>query len=66
MKLRYVIDVEEGLITQHSHEIGYLNNGVECYFVEVTTKKGIQWGIWAYGEDAIDLYKETLNILSKP
>ena len=49
MKLRYVIDVEEGLITQHSHEIGYLNNGVECYFVEVTTKKGIQWGylgIW--------------------
>ena len=33
MKLRYVIDLEEGLITQHSHEIGYLNNGVECYFV---------------------------------
>ena len=33
-------------------------------FVEVTTKKGIQYGIWAYGEDTIDLYRETLNILS--
>jgi hypothetical protein len=34
---------------------------VEHYFVEVTCSDGIQYGLQAYGEEAISLYKETLK-----
>ena len=40
-----------------------MNNGIEYYFVEVTCKGGIQYGIQAFGEEAIALYKNTIKII---
>ena len=62
-QLNNIINTENGFITQHSGSLGYLNNGVEYYFVEVTSKSGVQYGIWAHGSDAQELYKQTLSIL---
>ena len=42
-----------------------MDNGVEHYFVEVTCGDGIQYGLQAYGEEAISLYKETMKTLGK-
>jgi hypothetical protein len=36
-------------------------NGVEHYFVEVTSKEGIQYGLQAYGNEAVELYKQTMR-----
>ena len=38
---------------------------MEHYFVEVTCSDGIQYGLQAYGEEAISLYKETMKSLGK-
>ena len=62
-QLNNIINTENGFITQHPGSLGYLNNGVEYYFVEVTSKSGVQYGIWAHGSDAQELYKQTLSIL---
>ena len=40
-----------------------MNNGIEYYFVEVTCKDGIQYGIQAFGQEAITLHEETMNII---
>jgi hypothetical protein len=40
-----------------SNNISYLTNGLKYYCVEVTCSDGIQYGIQAYGEEAVDLYK---------
>ena len=45
-------------ITKKSQHISYLRNGVEYCSVEVTCDDGSQYGIQAYGDEAIDLYKE--------
>ena len=45
-------------ITNTTQRISYMNNGVEYYFVEVTCDDGIQYGIHAYSDEAIELYKE--------
>ena len=42
-----------------------MENGVQHYFVEVTSKDGLQYGLLAYGEEAIALYKETMKTLGK-
>jgi hypothetical protein len=42
-----------------------LDNGLEHYFVEVSSGDGIQYGLQAYGEEAISLYKETMKTLGK-
>jgi hypothetical protein len=42
-----------------------LDNGMEHYFVEVTCEDGIQYGLQAYGEEAIALYKETMRAVGK-
>jgi len=35
-----------------------MENGVQHYFVEVTSKDGLQYGLQAFGEDPIALYKK--------
>ena len=39
-----------------SNNISYLTNGLK-YYCEVTCSDGIQYGIQACGEEAVDLYK---------
>jgi hypothetical protein len=45
-------------ITKRSQNITHMKNGVEYCSVEVSCKDGSQYGIQAYGDEAIDLYKE--------
>jgi len=40
-----------------------MENGVQHYFVEVTSKDGLQYGLQAFGEEAIALCKETMKTL---
>lgn len=54
---------ENGKITRYPERLRILDNGVEHYFVEVTCEDGLQYGLQAYGEEAIALYKETMNTL---
>jgi hypothetical protein len=42
-----------------------MDNGVQYYFVEVTRKDGLQYGLQEYSEEAIALYKETMKTLGK-
>ena len=45
-------------ITKKPQNISHMRNGVEYCSVEVTCDDGSQYGIQAYGDEAIDLYKE--------
>jgi hypothetical protein len=45
-------------ITKKSQNISHMRNGIEYCSVEVTCDNGSQYGIQAYGDEAIDLYKE--------
>ena len=45
-------------ITKKSQNISNMRNGVEYCSVEVSCDDGSQYGIQAYGNEAIDLYKE--------
>ena len=45
-------------ITKKSQNISNMRNGVEYCSVEVTCDDGSQYGIQAYGGEAIDLYRE--------
>jgi len=54
---------ENGKITRYPERLRILDNGVEHYFVEVTCEDGIQYGLQAFGEEAISLYKETMKTL---
>ena len=54
-----------GKITRYPEELQTLDNGVKHYFVEVTDSDGIQYGLQAYGEEAVTLYKETLKNIGK-
>lgn len=56
---------DNGKITRYPERLGLLDNGVKHYFVEVTDKDGIQYGLQAYGYEAIALYKETMKALGK-
>lgn len=56
---------ENGKITRYPEEIQILNNGVKHYFVEVTSGDGIQYGLQAYGEEALSLYKETMKTVGR-
>lgn len=42
-----------------------MKNGIEYYFVEVTCKDGIQYGIQAFGEEAVALYNETMKMVQE-
>lgn len=54
---------ENGKITRYPERLRILENGVEHYFVEVTCEDGLQYGLQACGEEAIALYKATMNTL---
>ena len=54
---------ENGKITRYPERLRILDNGVEHYFVEVTCEDGIQYGLQAFGKEAIALYKETMKTL---
>ena len=62
--LNSIIESEKGFISRHSGKIKHLENGIECYFVEVTSGNGNQYGIWAHGTEAKELYQLTLRILA--
>jgi hypothetical protein len=48
-------------ITKISQNISHLSNGVEYYLIEITCDDGIQYGIQACGDEAIELHKEALK-----
>lgn len=52
-------------ITKISEDMSYLGNGVKYCFVEVTCNNGNQYGIQAFGHEAVELYKEALKHLSQ-
>jgi len=45
-------------ITKKSENICHVRNGIEYCSVEVTCDNGSQYGIQAFGDEAIELYKE--------
>ena len=45
-------------ITKKSQNISHMRNGIEYCSVEVTCDNGSQYRIQAYGDEAVDLYKE--------
>ena len=63
MKLFFLCTSGGGRITKYSDTITKMNNGIYYYCVEVTSKDGIQYGIPAFGEEAISLYKNTMKII---
>ena len=48
-------------ITKLSHSVSHLENGIEYCLVEVTCNDGEQYGIQAYGSEAVQLHKEALE-----
>jgi hypothetical protein len=64
-RLLVLCNRENGKITRHPENLRKLDNDVEHYFVEVTSRDGIQYGLQAYGEEAISLCKETMKTLGK-
>jgi hypothetical protein len=45
-------------ITKRPQRISYTRDGIEYCFVEITCSDGIQYGIQAFGDEAIALYIE--------
>lgn len=64
-RLLMLCNRENRKITQYPENLRKLDNGVKHYFVEVTCSDGIQYGLQAYGQEAISLYKETMKTLGK-
>jgi hypothetical protein len=65
-KLYQIVVNENAVITQRSNKIKLVKNGIEYYFVEVTSKNGIQYGIHAFGAEALELYAQTVLLISLP
>jgi hypothetical protein len=51
-------------ITKLSHNVSHLENGIEYCLVEVTCDDGEQYGIQAFGVEAVELHKEALKTKS--
>ena len=64
-RLTVLCSREKGKITRYPEKLRKLDNGVEHYFVKVTCNDGIQYGLQAYGEEAVSLFKETMKTLGK-
>ena len=64
-RLKALCSSENGKITRYPESLRTLDNGVEHYFVEVTSKEGIQYGLQAYGNEAVELYKQTMRSLGR-
>ena len=50
-------------ITKIPQNILHMVNGIEYCAVEITCEDTMQYGIQAYGEEAIELHKEALRVL---
>jgi hypothetical protein len=64
-RLLVLCNRENGKITRYAENLRKLDNGLEHCFVEVSSIGGIQYGLQAYGEEAISLYNETMKTLGK-
>ena len=64
-RLQALCSSKNGKITRYPESPRTLDNGVEHYFVEVTTREGIQYGLQAYGNEAVELYKQTMRSLER-
>jgi hypothetical protein len=51
-----------GVVTKMPSDLSVLSNGLPYFYVEVTGDTGSQFGIPAYGEEAIELYNEALRM----
>ena len=52
-------------ITEISASLSHLSNGVEYSFVEITCDDGIQYGLQAYGKEALELNRIARENISK-
>jgi hypothetical protein len=50
-------------ITEISTSLSHLTNGIEYSFVEITCSDGIQYGVQAYGQEALELNRVALENL---
>jgi hypothetical protein len=48
-----------------SVNLSHLSNGIEYTFVEITCADGIQYGLQAYGKEALELNRVALANISK-
>jgi hypothetical protein len=53
-------------ITKMSRTVAYLQNGIEYCHVEVTCEDGEQYGIQAFGQEAVELHNEALKLSQSP
>ena len=51
-----------GRVTKMPNGLSVLANGLPYFYVEVTSDNGSQFGIPAYGEEAIELHNEALRM----
>jgi hypothetical protein len=51
-----------GRVTKMANGLSLLSNGLYYFYVEVTGENGSQFGIPAYGEEAIELHNEVLRM----
>ncbi len=52
-------------ITEISTSLSHLTNGIEYSFVEITCSNGIQYGLQAYGQEALELNRVAVENLPK-
>jgi hypothetical protein len=52
-------------ITEVSASLSHLTNGIEYSFVEITCIDGIQYGLQAYGQEALELNRVALENIPK-
>jgi hypothetical protein len=50
------------VITKMPSDLSILSNGLPYFYVEVTGDNGSQFGIPAYGDEAVELHNEALRI----
>jgi hypothetical protein len=50
------------VITKMPSDLSVLSNGLPYFYVEVTGDNGSQFGIPAYGDEAVELHNEALRI----
>jgi len=55
-----------GRRTKSPRAISELSNGLPYFYVEVTGDNGSQFGIPAYGDEAIELHNEALRMEVQP
>ncbi|MGH9978438.1 MAG: hypothetical protein ACRD8Z_21800 [Nitrososphaeraceae archaeon] len=52
-------------ITEISTSLSHLTNGIEYTFVEISCSDGIQYGLQAYGQEALELNRVAIENLPK-